>query len=86
MTTYHFVSECRFRYIIVKKYDSFFVKDESVLPYNWSALSGNDKYDLLNEKGLWFEGWFDDSIELIDEEEKGNHTEVVVHVEQFKTY
>jgi hypothetical protein len=85
-TTYHFISECHYQYATVKKYDSFFVKNKKSLPYNWSALSGDDKYDYLNERGLWFEGWFDDTIDLIDDAERSNHYEVVVNVQQFKTY
>ena len=68
--------------ISLYKYDTFIMNNDEVLPDNWYAMTLDEKYDYLNNNGYWKEGWFDDEIDspLIDDDERGLHTEECVSI------
>lgn len=64
------------------KYDTFAVGDGEILPTTWDEMTPDEKYDHLNNGGYWVEGWWDAGIDspLIDDTERGNHTEECVYI------
>lgn len=71
-----------YKRISLYKYDTFAMDNDEALPDNWETMTLDEKYDYLNDNGYWQEGWTDDGIDspLIDENERGLHTEECVFI------